>query len=394
MKIFKGGTLPRKWWMGAVSLAMACCLVLTAFPAAGPADAEPVVITEDTNEGGTPQVVSAYVFDSGSSVKLRDEDAAYINQMNYSFALIRDGKVSGSHWKAIKTFQKYISKHPNILPVVAVGGWGADGFSQAASTEKNRETFVKSAIELMDEYGFLGIDIDWEYPGSSAAGIKSSNDDPENLILLLIDLRVALDAKTAEDGKRRLLSIAVGGGKQYADALDSLLIGTLVDQVNVMTYDMQGFAKVTGHHTALYPREDEGSAGAAAAMDAFSQAGIPREKLMMGAAFYGRAWRKVLSDENDGLGQVAGTTGNKTYGYSAILGLLDKGSYTRNWDDEAMAPYLFNGSTFISYEDPESITAKGEFARETGLMGVMFWEYGLDKTGTLVKTLYSAMNGV
>ena len=394
MKKFIGGMLPRKWWMGAVSLTMACCLVITAFPDAVPADAEPAVSIEDTNEGGTAKVVSAYVFDRGSSVKLRDEDAAYINQMNYSFALIKDGKVSGSHWKAIKTFQEYISKHPDILPVVAVGGWGADGFSQAASTEKSRETFVKSAIDLMDEYGFLGIDIDWEYPGSSAAGIKSSHDDPENFILLLKDLRVALDAKASEDGKKRLLSIAVGGGKQYADMLDCIRIGTLVDQVNVMTYDMQGFGKVTGHHTALYPREDEGAAGAAAAMDAFSQAGIPREKLMMGAAFYGRAWRKVTSDENDGLGQVAGTTGNKTYGYSAIQSLLEKGSYTRGWDDTAMAPYLFNGSTFISYEDPESITAKGEFAKETGLMGVMFWEYGLDKTGTLVKTLYTAMNEV
>ena len=30
-----------------------------------------------------------------------------------------------------------------------------------------------------------GIDIDWEYPGSSAAGIKSSPQDRENFTLLL-----------------------------------------------------------------------------------------------------------------------------------------------------------------------------------------------------------------
>jgi chitinase len=57
-----------------------------------------------------------------------------------------------------------------------------------------------------------------------------------------------------------------------------------------------------------------------------------------------------------------------------------------------MAPYLFNGKTFISYEDEESVTAKGTYAKDNGLMGVMFWEYGQDTTGTLVKALYTAMN--
>ena len=378
-----------RWWMGAVCLMMALSLAAIPMNIAMPGSGAEA----DTKERLSTMAVSAYVFDRGN-LAFRDEDAQYVTQMNYSFALIEDGKVSGSHWNAIDAFKEYIRRHPHILPIMAVGGWGADGFSQASSTESGRTAFVESAIQLMQEHGFLGIDIDWEYPGSSVAGIKSRKDDPDNLLLLMKALRSAFDDLTAQDGAKRYITIAVGGSKQYADKLDCVAIGQLADQVNVMTYDLRGFEKVTGHHTGLYPQlGDKAGISADAALEAFEKAGIPKDKLMMGAAFYGRAWRSVKSSNDNGLGQKAGTSGNKTYGYGAIEAMVSDGSYTRYWDENALAPYLFNGSTFISYEDEESIAAKGAYAKENGLMGVMFWEYGQDKTGTLVKALYTAMNG-
>ncbi len=388
MKKFFGDIPFQKWWMGAVCLLMAMSLNFMPMTAAMPAS----TAEADTKEEVTTMAVSAYVYDR-AGLAFRDEDAPYMTQINYSFALIKDGKVSGSHWRSIDAFKEYIKRHPGILPVMAVGGWGADGFSQAAATESSRMAFVESAVELMQEHGFLGIDIDWEYPGSSVAGIESSEDDPENLLLLLKALRSALDGLTLQDGVKRSISIAVGGSKQYADKLDCEAIGQLIDQMNVMTYDLRGFEKVTGHHTGLYPEAgDEDDVSAATAMEAFQAAGIPKEKLMMGAAFYGRAWRSVKSKDNNGLGQKAGTSGNKSYGYDAIQTMVSDGSYTRYWDERAMAPYLFNGKTFISYEDEESITAKGAYAKANGLMGIMFWEYGQDTTGTLVKALYTSMN--
>jgi chitinase len=384
------GDIPfQKWWMGAVCLLMALSLKFMPVTATMPVS----TAEADTKEEVTTMAVSAYVYDR-LGLAFRDEDASFITQMNYSFALIKDGKVSGSHWHSIDAFTEYIKRHPGILPFMAVGGWGADGFSQASSTESGRAEFVESAVSLMQEHGFLGIDIDWEYPGSSVAGIKSSKNDPDNLLLLLKELRAALDGLTTQDGVKRYISIAVGGSKQYAEKLDCEAIGQLIDQVNVMTYDLRGFEKVTGHHTGLYPQEgDEASVSASTAMEAFRQAGFPNEKLMMGAAFYGRAWRSVKSTKNNGLGQKAGTSGNKSYGYDVLQTMISDGSYTRYWDEQAKAPYLFNGKTFISYEDEESITAKGTYAKDNGLMGIMFWEYGQDTTGTLVKALYTAMNG-
>ncbi|MBQ8537017.1 MAG: glycoside hydrolase family 18 protein, partial [Clostridia bacterium] len=115
--------------------------------------------------------------------------------------------------------------------------------------------------------------------------------------------------------------------------------------------------------------------------------GVPKEKLVLGAAAYGRCWRQVQGG-GSGLGQRAGTSGNKTYTYAQLKDMMK--DYEAYWDEQAKAPYLFDGSQFISYEDARSARAKGEYAKANGLMGVMLWEYGKDD-GELIKALYEGL---
>lgn len=83
--------------------------------------------------------------------------------------------------------------NPGIKILLSVGGWGADGFSQGSRTAQNREKMAQSAAELVKEYGLDGIDIDWEYPCSSLAGIASDPGDKENFTLLLKAVREGLE---------------------------------------------------------------------------------------------------------------------------------------------------------------------------------------------------------
>ena len=48
--------------------------------------------------------------------------------------------------------------NPELKIVLSVGGWGADGFSQAARTKEGRERFAASALAIVKEYGLDGID--------------------------------------------------------------------------------------------------------------------------------------------------------------------------------------------------------------------------------------------
>jgi len=322
---------------------------------------------------------AVYVYDS-ADVAYRDADAADIDQMFFSFALIKKGHVSGDHWEGIKEYQEYIAKHPTIQPILSIGGWGADGFSHAAATPKRRAAFVADTLELLQIYGFLGVDIDWEYPGSSEAGIASSPNDRDNYTLLLQAVRDGLDNLTAQDGKPRRLCIAVSGSPERIPNIDCLHVGEIVDQVNLMTYDMQDNNRAT-HHTPLYAFGEE-ALSADACVRAYADAGIPKEKIMLGIAFYGHRW---TTGYDDPLGQPAKKV--DTVPYTNIAKLVVDNPSAVHYDDSAQAPWFYDGFTFISYDDSRSIAQKSRYVMDNGLLGLFSWEYGADETGTLVRAM-------
>lgn len=376
----KTNTRKRRLWWRTMALASMLWLGLTA-------EVSPVPFR--TEKGGSQTVshcTSAYVFDR-PGLAFHDRDAAHLNQLNFSFALIKDGKASGDHWLNIDAYKAFIQKHPHIQPVVSVGGWGADGFSQAVSNAESRAVLVKSILDLTVEHGFLGVDIDWEYPGSSAAGIASSEDDRENFTLLMQELRDGLDALTAEDGKPRLLACALGASPALIKDIDCEAIGRIADQINLMTYDIQT-PWITSHHTALYSSEGYPHS-ADHAVRLFAEAGIAKNKMMVGAAFYGRVF--TLKEETSApLFQPSATDGYASRNYTKLQSTLANAQLF--FDDNAKAPYAVEGTTFISYEDPVSIRHKGAYITQNGLMGMMCWEYGGDASGELLRAMYESMN--
>ena len=79
--------------------------------------------------------------------------------------------------------------------MIAIGGWneGVKKYSQMASSKQNRMEFIESVVDFLDEHGFDGLDVDWEYPGDTNRGGGWS--DKENYSLLLEELKEAFAAK-------------------------------------------------------------------------------------------------------------------------------------------------------------------------------------------------------
>ena len=122
-------------------------------------------------------------------------------------------------------------------------------------------------------------------------------------------------------------------------------------------------------------------------------AGIPREKLVLGVAFYGRGFARV-KPVNNGLHQpYKSYEGDHSYAELAAK-LIDREGYFRRWDPEAKAHYLWNASnrTFITYEDPESIGAKAQYVRDQKLGGMMFWELSQDRNDELLDVIVQALS--
>lgn len=331
-------------------------------------------------------VTAAYVFDRPGLV-FCDEDAANIDQLNYSFALVKDGRVSGDHWAHIDAFKAYIARHPHILPVVSVGGWGADGFSQAAATAEGRRLFAETAAQLMQAHGFLGMDIDWEYPCSDAAGIAASPQDRENFTLLLRELRTALDALASIDGKPRLLAAALGASPSLVENTDCAAIGALLDQVNLMTYDIQT-GHVVSHMTALYSANPRCPMCADLAVRVYGEAGIPKEKMMIGSAFYAR----LFASMDGGAPVLFADSPSAGFDTARYRELTPENGWTLGYDEAACAAYSVRGSVLATHDSPRSILRKGEYVRAEGLMGLMCWEYGGDPDGSLMAAMHAGLN--
>ena len=70
----------------------------------------------------------------------------------------------------------------------------------------------------------------------------------------------------------------------------------------------------------------------------------------------------------------------------------NKMGYTKYWDEDAKAPFLYNGTTFISYDDPKSARLKGEYALEHNMGGAFYWVHDCDQGSVLFDTIYDTLN--
>lgn len=337
-------------------------------------------------------IAAGYVVDAALPEMTR-EDLLKLTHLNVAFGHVRNHEISTEHLKHTEVVQRIKLEHPELTVLLSVGGWSAGGFSEAASTEEGRNSMAASAVRVLSELPFDGIDLDWEYPCYGEADIESSPDDKQNFTLLLKTIREALDVKGSQDGRHYLLTIAAGADQYYVDGTEMDQVQQYLDFVQLMTYDMRGgFQILSGHHTNLYtPPGDLFRISTDASVNLFLRAGVPKEKIVIGAAFYSRVWNSV-PDRNQGLHQMAGSTGGYGPAYTELAAdYINKNGYIRYWDEEACAPYLFNGSSFISYDDEESIRCKCEYVKAKGLAGIMFWEYSCDKTHRLLSALHQGL---
>ena len=371
-----------RWMMGVMVMTMTGITVSSALRP-NPVVASELVMPGDGRHGR--MVMYAY---DGNKLELKDEHAHLIDQLNYSFALIENGEATDAHWKNIHQVERYLQRHPHIDGIVSVGGWGADGFSDACATPEGREKLADSILRVMDAHGFVGVDIDWEYPGSSAAGIVSRPEDEENWYELLALLRAGLDARQAEAGRDYLLSVAIGCGETELQKVNGGKLDKLVDQVVLMTYDLSGFDKITGHHSGLYPNQDRHNSGARA-VKLMAESGLSEGKMLLGFPSYAKVWRQV-SGGGSGLYQRAATSGNKSISFDETLKLEEQG-YTAHYDEEACAAYWFNGENFVSGENQRSIDEKVAWLLQNDLLGCAVWSWNTDAESKMAAMLNAAM---
>ena len=347
-----------------------------------------------------PKYVIAYAYPGSRLIQKEEIDAARLSHIIYSFANIVDGRmVHGYATDAenLALLGRMRDSHPHLKVMVAAGGWTWSGnFSDMALTAESRAIFIESAVQYLEEHRLDGIDLDWEYPGLPGDNNVHRPEDKENFTALLRELRQAFDAKGGAE-RRYLLTIAAATFQAYVDNVELPEIAEVLDFINLMTYDFIGeWSNMTGHHTNLYsPAHAPGSLSVDSGVRLFLENGVTRDKLVIGAAFYGRGWGGVRA-ESHGLYQPGrGLTNVNLRYHSIVTRFLADTAFEQRWDEQASAPYLWNAadSIFITYDNPESLRAKAAYVKEQDLKGIMFWQLFADHDGDLLNTLHEALSG-
>jgi len=275
-------------------------------------------------------------------------------------------------------FNSLKSTNTGLKTLIAIGGWNFDQtrFSNTASTPSKRSAFATSVVRFLDLHGFDGIDLDWEYPVTR----QGTTADYANYPLLCEALRSAFNAAGHSDW---LITVATSiNAEKLEQGYDLVAMASHVDWFNMMSYDIYGAWDTTaGANTDM--------SYISSTMDYIFALGVPREKLVLGLAAYGRSMRLSsttcttvgCSINGAGLGGCHGEAGNLPW-FQIKESYVDTANYDslyHNPTTGSMEMVTGGGLYFTSFDNEDTFNVKYQYAFAQCMRGIMWWAVDLIK---------------
>ncbi|KAF8899789.1 glycoside hydrolase family 18 protein [Gymnopilus junonius] len=322
--------------------------------------------------------------------------------------------------------------HDNgVDALLSIGGWtGSIYYSTAVATPENRTAFVNAVVGLANQFSLDGIDFDWEYPNKQGIGCNAiSANDSANFLSFLQELR------KDPIGANLTLTAAVGmtpfAGTDGTPMSDVSGFGDVLDHIAIMNYDIWGsWSPTVGPNAPLNDTCATVKAGSAvSAVQAWTDAKFPANKIVLGVAAYGHSFHVDTSAATASSGQLAlyppfdksqqplgdsdvpgaapsvdqcgnpvGVSGTFNFNGLIDFGFLDaQGNAAPGidyvFDNCSQTPFVYNSTSrvMVSFDDATSFAAKGKFIDDNGLAGFAVWHIAGDSNDILLNSISDAM---
>jgi len=312
---------------------------------------------------------------------------AGLNTATWEIAVLDEWNELCADWGrcAYNRFTGLKEHNPELKTLLAVGGWseGSENYSLMSADPAKRKSFIDSSIALLLAHDFDGFDMDWEYPANRGGAPQ----DKENFIILMQEMKVALDAHGL------MLTCAVSMGKETMDtAYDVPAMNEVFDYINLMAYDFHGAWEPFTHHNApLYAHPlDEGDAipfNVDFGVNYWIEHGASPSKLTLGIGTYGRCYT-LDSISNKGWYAPASEPGHEgpytrtegVLGYNEICEFQLSGDWVIVDDPVMNEPYTYrlDNKMWCGYDHAGSVATKAAYAKSKGLGGTMTWSLETD----------------
>ncbi|KAF8961088.1 hypothetical protein BDZ97DRAFT_2077079 [Flammula alnicola] len=325
--------------------------------------------------------------------------ASSLTHVNFAFALIGNNfeiiPMSAGDELLWSRTTNLKANAPALKVFLSIGGWSFNDpptqfiFSSLVASDANTQTFIVSALQILETYGFDGIDVDWEYPGAFDRGGVPA--DTENYVSFMKAV------KTAFGPHGYGLTFTAPSSYWYLQHFDLPGLLQHADWVNVMTYDLHGtwdgvdpyIGFVLGSHTNLTEIDQ--------AFQLFWRIGVSPSQMVMGMGFYGRSF--TLADPScteppcpwvSGGNPGPCSDNSGTLMFSEIQSILQSTSVQVVFDEVAAVKYIiWDSNQWVSYDDGDSFALKMNYANDHCIGGTMIWSVDQDDTSyTAMTDLY------
>ena len=304
-----------------------------------------------------------YPLESGELVGMDPEADRYL--------LLGDAETSSTGGPIIR-----LAKDHGAKVVLSIGGWEhSNHFPKVAADPQKRANFAHWCVRHIRNYGFDGIDVDWEFPGYVRH--NGTAQDRRNFTLLLQTVRDSLHVLGSQTGQRYLLSASLPAAAGHLPDIEVQKIAEILDYLNIMTWDLFGsWGKISNHNSALYgPAQGDSTRCLDGAFKLYHEAhGVPAGKINLGVAFYGHSYSKCseIYMEHQGADTSLFRSDNGIF-YTQIAEKMDL--FERHWDSKAQAAYLVSQShkMLISFDDQESVGLKADYVTRNKAGGLIIW---------------------
>lgn len=329
--------------------------------------------------------IRAGYWDSVSELPVSNINSALFTHLVCAFSRINSSTyhihINSSKESYFSTFTGTVRvKNPSVktlLSILARRG-GLPTFSSMINQSSYRKSFIESSIYTARLYGFDGLDLSVGSVG------PSMSINMTNLGILFDEWRDAIASDSRKSGKSQLLLVmsATHSPAQHSATYPIGIMKRTLDWIHLVAYDYHVPAEFnfTGAHAALYGTSNWVNTDEW--IKEWLRGGLSASKLVLGLPYHGYAWRLVNPNEKEfgAPSSGPGVTSDGSMGYKNIKSFIQGYGYgaAAVYNSTYVTKLFVVGSTWINFDDVETIKAKVSYAKENNLSGYSVFQLSND----------------